>query len=181
MIDAISKSILALFTSVTTFVILSALQVIFKSKAQNGSIGVIQFSSLLNELYNEREHKRLIEEIIQIASSREDKELNVTRFVALIEMIYLRQQPRFPMSICLHRVLEELRIHYLSEKRDYIEAGKVQEQIDELIRNETLRRQQLFIEKQNIDMSSLKQAHEEQYLNFKEGESLISSRCQSYQ
>ena len=118
------------------FVILSALQVIFKSKANhNGTIGVSEFSSLLNKLYNGGEYKRLIEEIIQIASSREDKELNVTRFVALIELIYFRQQPCFPMSIYLHHVLEELRIHYLSEKRDYIEAGKVQEHIDELIRN----------------------------------------------
>eukprot|EP00957_Ditylum_brightwellii_P118901 9068254-Ditylum_brightwellii.AAC.1 len=68
--------------------------------------------------------------------------------------------------------MEKLQLQYLEQKegKDYIEAGKVQDQINALLKSESSRRRQDIITKQRKDMNSLKIAHDEQYLAFTEDE-----------
>lgn len=149
----------------------SALEFIFNLKSkQRSKVSVDEFVSLVRQLYHGREYKDIIQEIVELAtSSGAEKELNLTKCIAYIEMIFLRQKPKFPIAISIHQVLESQRLQCLTEKGNYIEAGKVHEQIKSLLESESARRQQVFISKQNYEMNSLKRAHDEQYIRFKEG------------
>jgi len=150
--------------------IYSILEFIFETKSTlNATITHDDFLSIVNQIFNQREYEAIIEETSNFATSGGDKEFTLTKFVALIEMIYIRKEPQYPMAIYLHNILEQLRIKYVTDIGDYIKAGKVQEQIDALLDSEFSRRQQKFISKQKSYFDSLKQAHDEQYITFKQG------------
>ena len=152
-----------------TYTLPSALEFILKSKSnQNGNIDVNDFILILRQIYNGIEFESTIKEASRLAMSG-GTEMNCTKFIAFIEMVYLKKKPKLPIAISLHYVLDQLRVQCLSEKGDYIKAGQVQEQIDTLLQSESLRRRQDITTRQTNDMTSLKRAHDEQYINFNEG------------
>lgn len=163
--------------------LISALEFIFKSKSKkNNKISVDEFVLILKKIYNRREFQSIIEETSQLLLSSSSSSsgngdifegsvfLNVTKFIAVAEMIYLREEQReFNIAISLHYMLEQLRLECLAESGDYIKAGKIQEQIDVLLESESSRRKNVLITKQSKAIDGLKRAHEEQYISFKQG------------
>lgn len=162
----------------------SALEFIFKSKYKllNRRIGADDCLLILKQIFNRREYKGIIQEASQLllsSSSNGDNDhidcvegtmfLNSTKFVALIEMMHLREQHQdFNITISIHYMLEKLRLQCLVDSGDYVEAGKIQEHIELLLESESSRRRNILTTKQSNAMNSLKRAHEEQYVSFKE-------------
>lgn len=149
------------------------LEFIFKSKinqiGDDSSIKKDDFIYILNQIYFGVEYEDIIKEVSCLATSDGNEEMNLTKFIAFIEMVYLRKgNKQRPIAISLYRVMEQLRLDYLKQEggNNYIEAGKVQGQIDKLLQSESSRRRKDIIAKQNRDTISLKMAHDEQYVAF---------------
>lgn len=148
----------------------SALEFIFALKSEeNSKVSLNEFLSILKLVYDENEiDAKIIEEITTLASSS-GYELNETKFVALIEMVYLKLNMDSRISIPLYHILEHLRLQYLEEPVDYIQAGKVQEQVQNLLESESSRRKETLKTKHRKAMTSLKFAHDKQFIDFREG------------
>lgn len=164
---------------------LSALEYIFNSKSEdNDTLTLEQFVEILKVIYHGVSYENFIQDTLRFAVAPkgvssdgqkhydEQHAMGITKFVALIEMVYMKEKSPYPIAVALITILEELRIGYETGGKggDYIEAGNTQQHIDNLISSETQRRKDLLLSKQKRSMNSLQNAHNEQYMNYKEGQ-----------
>lgn len=96
-----------------------------------------------------------------------------SRFVAFIEHIHNilelnKANLRYSPSITIYCMLEQIQRWYESEGK-YIEAGKVQQNLKELIDQEITDRHSVFHANQLRNLESLKNAHKDQEVKFYKG------------
>ncbi len=142
------------------------------------------FIEILRIIYHGVSYENVIKDAMRFASSGssdsednadrrddDDETMRMTKFVALIEMVYMKEKPPYPIAIALLYILEDLRISFLMDEkgRDYIQAGTAQEQIDKVMSSESSRRKDALLSKQKRAMTSLQNAHNKQFLSFQQG------------
>ena len=157
---------------------LSALEYIFKSKSENNdTVPVEKFVEVLKVMYHGITYENVIEEALPFATSKgTENKMRVTKFVALIEMVYMKEKcPPYPIAIALVYILEQIRHGHLNNGNggNYVEAGKAQEAIDSVISSEISRRKEVLLSKHKRSFASLQKAHTDQYLNYKDGSCLV--------
>ena len=153
----------------------SALEYIFLSKSnREDSIPIEKFTEILKVIYDGVTYERVIEETMRLAASNisatntmstNDNNLRMAKFVALIQVVYMKEKTPYPIAIALIYILEQIRLEHLKDTNsgNYIEAGKAQEQIDNLISSETSRRKNALLLNKRSILTSLQKAHTDQY------------------
>ncbi len=145
------------------------------------------FTEILKVVYHGVTNEDVIDEAMRFVTSTssssstststpgapDTNEMRITKFVALIEMIYTKERKKapYPIAIALIHILEQIRLgHLMNEKGgNYIEAGKTQEQIESLLLSEASSRKESLVSQHKRSMSSLAKAHNDQFMSYKEG------------